>query len=166
MLQEYKEKFRNSAILASKDFRKKIQATLDEFGETGHICSPFVCRLYTQVYHHQVFDCLLCVGCILSVYPIICPLIISTSSPLFLFFIFGCCLPLSFTHSLASPLCHHCVMKVIIMDSPSVSTTTDLLCFTATIKIILGSKKRCQLVTQNSSLCPCVCLCLFSMFIF
>lgn len=41
MLQEEKEKFKNSLLLSSQDFSEKTKTSLKSFAETGHtICSP------------------------------------------------------------------------------------------------------------------------------
>lgn len=36
MLQKHKEKFKNSLILSSEEFKKKIQTIVQEFNSTGH----------------------------------------------------------------------------------------------------------------------------------
>lgn len=45
-LQEQKEKFKNSLLLSSQDFREKTKLALKEFGQTGHLCcSVFYSKL-------------------------------------------------------------------------------------------------------------------------
>lgn len=39
MLQKHKEKFKNSLVLSSEEFKKRIQSFLQEFNSTGHTFS-------------------------------------------------------------------------------------------------------------------------------
>lgn len=62
-LQEQKEKFKNSLLLSSQDFREKTKTSLKDFAETGHtlvvmaspgaqtwlVSSEPVCSVFSQV---------------------------------------------------------------------------------------------------------------------
>ncbi|XP_078020536.1 dynein axonemal heavy chain 2 [Epinephelus lanceolatus] len=52
MLQKHKEKFKNSLILSSEEFKKKIQTTLNEFNSTG----PFDSALSTELALNQIVE--------------------------------------------------------------------------------------------------------------
>lgn len=50
MLQKHKEKFKNSLILSSEEFKKKTQITLQEFNSTGHTFSFLFSPSHTHVF--------------------------------------------------------------------------------------------------------------------
>ncbi|XP_042367999.1 dynein axonemal heavy chain 2 [Plectropomus leopardus] len=52
MLQRHKEKFKNSLVLSSEEFKKKIQTTLQEFNSTG----PFNSALSTELALNQIAE--------------------------------------------------------------------------------------------------------------
>nr|XP_020476144.1 LOW QUALITY PROTEIN: dynein heavy chain 2, axonemal [Monopterus albus] len=52
MLQKHKENFKNSLLLSSKEFKKKIQATLQKFNSTG----PFDSALSTELALKQISE--------------------------------------------------------------------------------------------------------------
>lgn len=48
MLQKHKEKFKNSLILSSEEFKKKIQTTLNEFNSTGNAHTLYFSLSFTH----------------------------------------------------------------------------------------------------------------------